>query len=195
LQKLFPQPGEAVPRLRFNGFRDDWKEFRISEIFKVTRGNVLAKTKISSIKSNTNCYPVYSSQTANNGLLGYYNEFLYEDAITWTTDGANAGTVKFRNGRFYSTNVNGVLISNEGYANSAVSNALNNIAFKYVSHVGNPKLMNNVMADIKIKLPSLTEQKKISCLFDTLDKQIEMNSQKLDELKQLKKAYLQKMFM
>jgi type I restriction enzyme S subunit len=56
-------------------------------------------------------YPVYSSQTKNNGLAGYYSDFLYENAITWTTDGANAGDVNYRSGKFYCTNVCGVLLS------------------------------------------------------------------------------------
>ncbi|WP_222987048.1 restriction endonuclease subunit S, partial [Psittacicella melopsittaci] len=43
-------------------------------------------------------YPVYSSQTVNNGIIGYYNEYLFEDAITWTTDGY-AGRVTFRSGK------------------------------------------------------------------------------------------------
>lgn len=46
-------------------------------------------------------YPVYSSQTKNNGLSGFYSEYLFADAITWTTDGANAGDVNFRSGKFY----------------------------------------------------------------------------------------------
>jgi type I restriction enzyme S subunit len=82
--------------------------------------------------------------------MGYYKDYLYSDAITWTTDGANAGTVRMRSGKFYCTNVCGVLLSDDGYANKAVTEALNNIAWKYVSHVGNPKLMNNVMSEIVI---------------------------------------------
>ena len=75
---------------------------------------MLATTKISEVKTNEMCFPVYSSQTKNNGLMGYYNKYLFNTAITWTTDGANAGTVNYREGKFYSTNVNGVLLSDDG---------------------------------------------------------------------------------
>jgi restriction endonuclease S subunit len=74
-------------------------------MFKVTRGYVLAATLTEEKKSEEMKYPVYSSQTKDNGLMGYYKDYLYEDAITWTTDGANAGTVNFRAGKFYCTNV------------------------------------------------------------------------------------------
>lgn len=148
-------------------------------MFNVTRGYVLAATETSPDISNDNIYPVYSSQTKNEGLMGYYSDYLYEDAITWTTDGANAGTVKFRKGKFYCTNVCGVLLSNEGIANKAVAEALNAVAWKYVSHVGNPKLMNNVMSEIEIIIPkSVEEQLKISEYFDTFDTLLTLHQRK-----------------
>ena len=121
-------------------------------------------------------YPVYSSQTLNEGLMGYYNKFLFDSAITWTTDGANAGTVKYRNGQFYCTNVCGVLLSDTGLANKANAEALNNIAWKYVSKVGNPKLMNNVMSEIEVKISkNINEQEKISMLLEQLDSVITLH--------------------
>ena len=108
--------------------------------------------------------------------MGFYDRYLFEDGITWTTDGANAGTVRFRPGRFYSTNVNGVLLSDDGYANKAVAEALDAVAWKYVSHVGNPKLMNNVMAEIEIALPQKnTEMEEISRMLIRLDSLITLH--------------------
>ncbi|WP_273836285.1 restriction endonuclease subunit S [Guptibacillus sedimenti] len=195
LQKMFPKEGESVPEFRFPGFTGDWEQQRIGELFKVTRGQVLSATKTSDTKTDESPYPVYSSQTKNNGLMGYYNDFLFDTAITWTTDGANAGTVNYREGKFYSTNVNGVLLSAEGYANKSVAEALNIVAWKYVSKVGNPKLMNNVMSDIVISLPrSIDEQNRISEFLSTLDNLITFHQQELNNLKQTKQAFLQKMF-
>lgn len=172
-----------------------WKEYKIGEIFTITRGQVLATSKTSTTQSLENPYPVYSSQTKKNGLMGFYKSYLFDTAITWTTDGANAGTVKFREGKFFSTNVNGVLLSNNGYANIAVAEALNKVAWKYVSKVGNPKLMNNVMSEIKIRLPeTIEEQNKISSFFKDLDETISLHQQELDALKQTKQGFLQKMF-
>ena len=194
LQQMFPQAGECVPRVRFAGFAGDWVEWRIGDIFEVTRGQVLAATAVSPEKTQEYAYPVYSSQTKSNGLMGYYMDFLFDTAITWTTDGANAGTVNYREGKFYSTNVNGVLLSRDGYANQCIAEALNMVAWKYVSKVGNPKLMNNIMAEIKIKIPALSEQTAIGNFFRTLDEQITAQSQNVEQLRQLKAAYLQKMF-
>ena len=195
LEKMFPKNGSHVPEIRFAGFTDAWEQRKINDLFKVTRGYVLAATTTTSKRTEEAPYPVYSSQTKENGLMGYYKNFLYEDAITWTTDGANAGTVNYRTGKFFCTNVCGVLLSNEVKANQMIAEALNNVAKKYVSYVGNPKLMNNVMADIEIQLPNQeNERVLISKLFCNLDNLITLHQRKYEKLQNLKKACLEKMF-
>ncbi|MDN6080359.1 MAG: restriction endonuclease subunit S [Lactococcus lactis] len=195
MAKIDDSVKKKVPELRFPGFTDDWEERKVKDIFKITRGQVLAATETSEEKSDISPFPVYSSQTKNNGLMGYYKDYLFDTAITWTTDGANAGTVSYRSGRFYSTNVNGVLISDKGYTNKAISEILNLEAWKWVSHVGNPKLMNNVMGDISIMIPSsFEEQDRLSDFLNQLDDTIALHQRKLDLLKEQKKGYLQKMF-
>lgn len=195
LEKMFPKAGETVPEIRFDGFSGDWEMKSICDLFTVTRGNVLAATKTSPVPTPKKRYPVYSSQTKNNGLMGFYDTYLFENAITWTTDGANAGTVNFREGKFYSTNVNGVLLSDEGYANKAVAEILNKEAWRHVSHVGNPKLMNNVMSAIKIMVPNLIEEQTvIGNYFQKLDTLIKQHKQQITKLKNIKQACLDKMF-
>lgn len=195
LSDMFPEEGERYPKKRFEGFREPWKSHKVSEIFTVTRGSVLAATKVVKISNESMRYPVYSSQTKSEGLMGYYDDFLYENAVTWTTDGANAGTVNYRKGRFYCTNVCGVLLSNDGYANKMVAEALNIIAWKHVSKVGNPKLMNNVMGEITIMLPiEIEEQEKVSALFQKLDNQIDIEQQRLGKLEKIRQAYLNELF-
>jgi type I restriction enzyme S subunit len=187
---------KLVPRLRFPEFQHsgEWEVKEVGEIFEITRGYVLPMNLLSKEYSSDNPYPVYSSQTKNNGLAGYYKDYLYEDAITWTTDGANAGDVNFRKGKFYCTNVCGVLINKEGYSNKCVAELINAVSKKYVSYVGNPKLMNGVMSKIKIPFPSLPEQQKIASCLSSLDEVIAGERQKLELLQQHKKGLLQQLF-
>ena len=184
-----------APAIRFQGYADDWEQRKVSDMFKVTRGYVLAATLTNDTKSDEMPYPVYSSQTKDFGLMGYYRDYLYENSITWTTDGANAGTVNYRAGKFYCTNVCGVLLSDKVNASQMIAEALNNVAKGYVSYVGNPKLMNNVMSDIEIMIPvSPMEQKRISDYFATLDHLITLHQRKLEKLTNVKKSMLEKMF-
>ena len=184
-----------IPSIRFHGFDDAWEQRKVSELFRVTRGYVLAATQTETTKTDEKPYPVYSSQTKDKGLMGYYKDYLYEDAITWTTDGANAGTVNYRAGKFYCTNVCGVLLSNEVKANQMIAEALDSVAKGYVSYVGNPKLMNNVMADIVIQIPTQAEEREqLSSFFAKLDNLITLHQRKFEKLTNVKKSMLEKMF-
>ncbi|KDN53658.1 restriction endonuclease [Flavobacterium seoulense] len=149
------------------------------------------------IKPNYNkgiSYPVYSSQTKNKGLVGYYKDYLFENSITWTTDGANAGDVNYRLGKFYCTNVCGVLINQDGYCNICVAELINSVSKNYVSYVGNPKLMNGVMSEIKITFPSIQEQIKISNFLLKLDEKINFETKLLTQYENQKKYLLQNLF-
>ena len=194
--KLFCQINNSTPKIRFKNFYEKWAKNKVKNIFEsVTRGYALSKKDISTIKTNTFKYPVYSSQTLNNGLLGYYSNYLYENAITWTTDGANAGEVNFRKDKFYCTNVCGVLLSNNGYCNECMAAIINKVTKKFVSLVGNPKLMNNVMENIEIIFPSnIKEQLKISIFLSTIDKIIALYKNAINLYKKQKNFFLSKLF-
>lgn len=196
MQKLFPREGESRPRLRFPEFRNapEWEEKEVGKVFNVTRGEVLAMPLVKERQSSEALYPVYSSQTKNNGLAGYYSEYLFEDAITWTTDGANAGDVNFRAGKFFCTNVCGVLLSYDGFANECVAALLKTVTRNHVSYVGNPKLMNGVMAKISLPFPKLDEQQRIAAFLSSLDDLIAALSRKLEGLRAHKKGLMQQLF-
>lgn len=195
LQKLLAETDNPYPKLRFFGFSNTWKKYTVNSLFKISRGYVLSTALTEANKSAHNPYPVYSSQTKNNGLMGYYNKYLYENAITWTTDGANAGTVNYRSGKFYCTNVCGVILSDKVDANQLIAEELNTVSKRYVSYVGNPKLMNNVMANIKIIIPDqYKERQQISQLFSRQDVFKDVYQRKQNVLKILKQFLLQNMF-
>ena len=165
--------------------------YLLLEIAELGRGRVINSAEIS--KQKNPIYPVYSSQTSNNGIMGYLDNYDYEgEYITWTTDGANAGTVYYRNGKFNCTNVCGILKIKNGYDAYYISNILNCYTKKYVStNLANPKLMNNVMANIKINLPSIEQQKHSSKILQSIEYRVEIEKDiKLNLVKQ--KAFLLK---
>lgn len=185
-----------VPKLRFPEFRgtEGWELKEVGEVFQVTRGDVLPMTLVRDEKTETVPYPVYSSQTKNNGLSGYYSNFLFENAITWTTDGANAGDVNFRPGKFFCTNVCGVLLNTGGFANPCIAALINAVSRNYVSYVGNPKLMNGVMSKIPVPFPTLHEQLRIASCLSSLDELIALQGRKVESLKTHKKGLMQQLF-
>lgn len=172
----------------------EWPKFRIRDIANLGRGRVINTDEINSQKFPL--YPVYSSQTSNNGIMGYLEQYDFEgEYITWTTDGANAGTVFYRNGRFNCTNVCGTLKLTVDFDYYITALSIQMVTEKYVSkNLANPKLMNNVMAEIEIFMPDIRTQKNLSNLFLSLDKKIESAGKLLSCFVSEKKFLLTAMF-
>ena len=147
---------------------DKWTTYKIQDIAEIGRGRVISSVEIDRQKHPL--YPVYSSQTSNNGIMGYLDNYMFDgEYITWTTDGANAGTVFYRIGKFNCTNVCGTLKILPKFDCYFVSLVLQQATQKYVSsNLANPKLMNNTMASIKIRMPNIETQKQLSKVFQTL---------------------------
>ena len=145
----------------------DGVEFvKLGDVCKISRGKVYSKKYLA---EHIGEYPVYSSQTANDGILGKIGTYDCDGKfLTWTTDGAYAGTVFYRQGKFSVTNVCGLI---------SCSNPFLSLKFLYYwltieapKHVhqgmGNPKLMSNQMAKIEIPLPPIDVQIEIVRILD-----------------------------
>lgn len=159
-----------------------WDLVKISSLCEIGRGRVISKKEI---ESNQGIYPVYSSQTSNDGIFGYLNSCDFDgEYVTWTTDGIYAGTCFYRNGKFNCTNVCGTLKNkSENLMTKFLPLILNLIAPAYVVKVANPKLMNNVMADIKIPLPPKDIQQKIINEIENLELFEKDSREKIEDLK------------
>lgn len=164
----------------------EWKRLGDTSLFRISRGVVISKSYIAEHHGQ---YPVYSSQTENDGCLGCIDTYAVDgERITWTTDGAKAGTVFYRSGKYNITNVCGMI--------ECVSS---DISCKYVSYVfgveapkfvnkamGNCKLMSNVVENILIPIPHIAVQDEIVRI---LDKFTELEKELEKELELRKKQY------
>lgn len=173
---------------------EHWHVRKIKYLFGIGRGRVISQQEL----KDDGIYPVYSSQTLDDGCLGYINTFDFEGKyLTWTTDGANAGTVFLRGGKFNCTNVCGTL----------KSKTKDDIRFmKYVlqfSALNNKrpdtngaKIMNNEMAVLDVTLPFVDEQEKIADYLDkkseAIDKFIKNKEDLINLLEEEKKAIITK---
>ena len=161
-----------------------WEIVRVSSICEIGRGRVINKKEI---EENFGEFPVYSSQTSNQGIFGYLKTFDFEgEYVTWTTDGVYAGSVFYRNGKFNCTNVCGTLKSKSKDIDMRfLSVCLPLYTHLYVVKVANPKLMNNIMGDIQIPLPPKEIQEKIVAEIEVLKgKEVEAKN----EIGEIKKS-------
>lgn len=148
------------------GEKVEWK--KLGEVCNIKRGRVISKIYLEEHKGE---FPVYSSQTRNNGEIGSISTYDFDgEFASWTTDGAYAGTVFYRNGKFSVTNICG-LIEPKDNKKLLVKFIVYWLQIEAKKHVkggsGNPKLMSNVVERIKIPIPSIETQEKI---VKTLDK-------------------------
>ncbi|WP_309612681.1 restriction endonuclease subunit S [Flavobacterium sp.] len=176
-----------------NSIAKHWKTERIKDLFNIGRGRVIGQELL----VEDGKYPVYSSQTENNGCLGYIETYDFDnDLLTWTTDGANAGTVFRRSGKFNCTNVCGTLIPKRKNLDlDYVVYALQESAShnKRIDTNG-AKIMNNEMGVIKIVFPSLSEQTQIADYLDkktqTIDKLVSNINAQIQTMKELRKTLI-----
>ncbi len=168
-----------------------WEILRVKNLFEIGRGRVISQEEL----DDNGLYPVYSSQTRDNGVLGYIKTYDFDcEQITWTTDGVNAGTVFLRQGKHNCTNVCGTLRAKNKENMVFLTYALQNATPYYKRPDTNgAKIMNNEMAEVLLIYPPLEEQKKIADFLDTKTRQIEEfidKKQKLIALLEEKKQTL-----
>lgn len=161
-----------------------WDVTRIKYKFQIGRGRVISNEDL----VEDAIYPVYSSQTLNNGCLGYIETFDFDDKlITWTTDGANAGTVFLREGKFNCTNVCGTL---KGKSDDVIPE-FDYYFLQYATQfykrpdTNGAKIMNNEMAVILSLKLSTEEQTAIAKYLDHKTTQIDNLITKKEQFIQL----------
>jgi len=164
---------------------EHWDIATVGRLNNTGRGRVISAIEIG---ENGGDYPVYSSQTENNGVMGYLNTYDFEGKyVTWTTDGANAGTVFYREGKFNCTNVCGTIQpKNWEQIELKFLPYFLNLGTRFSVRLDiNPKLMNNMMSKIPLVIPPKPEQTTIANFLDEKTAQIDKlitNKQKLIEL-------------
>ncbi|HRW25399.1 MAG TPA: restriction endonuclease subunit S [Spirochaetia bacterium] len=144
---------------------EGWILSTVRYCFTIGRGRVISQEEL----IEDGLFPVFSSQTINKGCLGYINTYDFDcEQITWTTDGANAGTVFIRSGKHNCTNVCGTLQAKRSDLILRYYYYLLSIGTEYYKRpdTNGAKIMNNEMAVIKIVIPPMIIQQAIAMYLD-----------------------------
>lgn len=212
LQAMFPQEGETVPKIRFKGFEGEWENVKLSSFAKrIMRKNerlesTLALT-IASAYGLVSQIDYFNNSVVGSNLRNYYllrkGEFAYNKSYS---NGYPFGSVK-RLDR-YNEGILSTLYIVFSIDESISSDYLcyffdttlwhRDVAERAAEGARNHGLLNigaNDFLDINIWRPkTIAEQQAIASYFTSLDKQITLQSQRLEKLKQIKSACLDKMF-
>ena len=192
LQKMFPQDGEKVPQIRFEGFTEDWEQRKVSELCSISTGKSNTQDKVEDGE-----YPFY----VRSPIIERSTKYLYdEEAVITVGDGVGTGKVfHYVNGKYD--------LHQRCYRMYGFSDELN---AHYFYHTFSKLFYKRVMAmtaktsvdsvrlemisDMKIPVSNVEEQRKIGNLLDGIDHLITLHQRKCDELKEVKKFMLQNMF-
>lgn len=203
LQSMFPQEGETVPKVRFQGFEGEWKEVKADSVFKTVN------------ERNRPDLPVLSA-TQDKGMvtreaIGYniFHDSTNEATYKHIQPGQFVIHLRSFQGGFAHSSIEGICSpaytilqfkDKESYDDLYWSFVLTSKAFirrleliTYGIRDGR-SISFQEFKEMYFYVPSFPEQQKIATFFTSLDKQIDLESQRLEKLKQVKKACLDKMF-
>ena len=175
------------PKIRFKGFDDAWEQRKLSDVVdSVDTG----KSKFDK-EGSSGEYPILGSTS----VIGYDDEYDYEgDFILTARVGANAGSLYRHAGK--------VKISD----NTVFIQASQNIEFLYQLLIrfdikrlsfgtGQPLVKASELKRLELMMPTdMEEQIRIGVYFKNLDHLITLHQRKCDQMKELKKYMLKKMF-
>ena len=182
-----------VPNLRFKGFTDDWEQRKLGEL--VTSYDT-KRMPIRSEERMAGPYPYYGAT----GIIDYVNNYIFDGKyLLLAEDGANiidrtAPITYLTNGKFWLNNHAHIMNSTKSNLVFLKATLDRKNYIKFNTGTAQPKLNAKIVANLKLNLPVLAEQDKISKVISRIEIMIALQQRKLALLKQLKKGLLQKMF-
>lgn len=203
LQAMFPQNGETVPKIRFKGFEGEWEEVLLGSLFSERVENDVTAEMLSVtmhdgiIKANENGRYDNSNSDRSNYKLVLKDDIAYNTMRMW--QGAS-GCSPYSRGIVspaYTVITPNVGVCSVFFAFYFKTNGLIN-KFRLNSQGLTKDTWNlkyPAFSSISVLYPTnVLEQQRIASYFTSLDKQIALQTQRLEKLKQIKAACLDKMF-
>ena len=216
LQSMFPQEGETKPRVRFKGFTDEWKKVEIGK-YGDTYSGLSGKSKDDFGKGNAK-YITFLNVLTNAQI----NTYILESVDVKTGERQNAvqkGDILFNTSSETPEEVGLCSVLLEDIPNVYLNSfcfgfrpnnpAINSEFLVYLmrGHIGRSimkvlaqgatryNLSKKRLCETLVPIPTnIDEQKQIAEYFSNLDKQISIQEQRLEKLKQIKSACLKNMF-
>lgn len=184
IKEILPQNDSVLPRLRFANFNKPWEQHQLKEVLKINSGRDYKHLNEGNI-------PVY-------GTGGY---MLSVDGKLSDVDGiglGRKGTIdkpQYLKAPFWTVDTLFYLTPFPNYDIYFLFTLTQSINWKTMDEsTGVPSLSKAVIEKVTRTFPSFEEQKKIGSFFKQLDETIAHHQQKIDNMKSLKRALLNKMF-
>lgn len=222
LVAMFPQQGETTPKVRFKGFEGEWKKVKFLEIFEFLKNNSLSRAELSSKGDFINIH--YGDILIKYGdLVNIQNEELTyirdcrigqtlykmcslqngdiiiadaaEDySVGKCSEIVNIGNNKVVSG-LHTIPCRPLITFAQGYLGHYInSNSYHNQLLPLIQGSKISSISKKTLSQTSVFVPSYEEQQSIATFFRSLDRKIALETARLEKLKQIKLACLDKMF-
>lgn len=206
LVSMFPQAGETTPRVRFKGFKGEWENVSFKDITYLSGTKNKDNLPLESYSiSNEKGFVPQNEQFEQGGTMSNADKRLYyivtPDSFAYNPARINVGSIGY-------DDLDKDVIVSSLYVVFKTDDKTNNY---FLNHWFKTPMFRNMielyqeggvrlyffydkLCQCHIRRPCLAEQEKIASFFTSLDKQISLQEARLEKLKQIKSACLDKMF-
>ena len=211
LEKMFPRRGTKKPEIRFAGFTDDWEQRKLKDIVIIERGGSPRPIEsfITNSENGLNWVKIGDAPEQGN-YITKTKEKIKPEGLTKTRE-VHPGDLILSNsmsfGKPYIMGIDGCI--HDGWLLIRDVNKIFDLKYlccmlgteqmlsQYKSMAAGSTVNNlnkELVGNTIIKYPNKNEQKQIGAFFDKIDNLITLHQRKLNLLKNMKKAMLEKMF-
>ena len=207
LEKMFPKDGSNIPEIRFTGFTEAWEQRKLGDLSKILGGFAWSSKEytpkgeflVITISNVTGDYFIDDSIGNRINLEKESNYILASGDILISLTG-NVGRVS-------------KMGSSKGVLNQRVAKIIpsKKIEIEFLFQLmrdtkfelkmiesgqgaAQKNISNNNILSYSTNIPNISEQKRIGHTFKKIDSLITLHQRKLDALKNIKSALLEKMF-
>lgn len=202
LSEMFPAEGERVPKRRFAGFTDLWEQRKVGDIGTIQTCKRIFKEQTSESED----IPFYKNGTLGKQADSYISREVFDEFkelypfpeigdVLMSVVGSIGRTAEYMGEDEYFQDSNIVWLKTN---KDEINRKFLKISYQIINWIIEGSTIKHLYNDnillSQIWLPSISEQEQIGAFFETFDNLITLHQRKLEKLQNLKKAYLNEMF-
>lgn len=209
LEKMFPKDENKVPEIRFKGFNDDWEQHKLGDLANIVGGGTPSTNMdkywdgninwFSPIEVGNQIYKVSSQRKITEEGYNHSSAKMLPIGTILFTSRAGIGKTAILEEEGCTNQGFQSIVPNKDKLDSYFIFSRTNELKEYGEKVGAGSTFVEVsgkqMADMNLMIPKrIEEQIIIGKYFSNIDNLISLHQRKLEKLKNIKKACLEKMF-
>ena len=207
LEKMFPENGSPYPEIRFKGFTDAWEQRELLQFVEFYTGLTYSPSDV----QETGTLVLRSSNVKNGAVIDADNVYVNDEVVDSENVRRGDIIVVVRNGSraligkhaeireempktVIGAFMTGIRSNHSSFVNALLSTQQfeNEVAMNMGATIN--QITGYMFAKMSFMIPEGEEQDKIGVFFKDLDHLITLHQRKLEKLKNIKKACLEKMF-